>query len=171
LLGTDFGEGSLTESGYPRVVKRWRRGQPLAEAETLFEGSRSDVMVAASVDRTPGFERTLLRRAIDFFNDQVYELRGEELIRIDAPTDATVSVHRQWLLIELRTDWFTGSASYSAGSLLAADYEQFVAGTAPLQVVFEPDEHTCLYQYAWTRHRLFVVTLADVASRVEPPIR
>ncbi|BBY06934.1 prolyl oligopeptidase family serine peptidase [Mycobacterium noviomagense] len=171
LLGTDFGEGSLTESGYPRMVKRWRRGQPLAEAQTLFEGSRSDVLVAASVDRTPGFERTLLRRAIDFFNDEVYELRGlrdnPELIRIDAPTDATVSVHRQWLLIELRTDWFTGTVSYTAGSLLAADYEQFLAGTAPLQVVFEPDEHTCLHQYAWTRDRLFVVTLADVASRVE----
>ncbi|HZU48841.1 MAG TPA: prolyl oligopeptidase family protein [Mycobacterium sp.] len=167
LLGTDFGEGSLTESGYPRVVKRWRRGEPLAEAQTLFEASRSDVLVAASVDRTPGFERTMLRRAIDFFNDEVYELRGDELIRIDAPTDATVSVHRQWLLIELRTDWFTGSGSYAAGSLLAADYKEFLAGTAPLQVVFEPDEHTCLYQYAWTRDRLFVVTLADVASRVE----
>jgi prolyl oligopeptidase len=36
LLGTDFGEGSLTDSGYPRLVKRWRRGQPLADSETLF---------------------------------------------------------------------------------------------------------------------------------------
>lgn len=167
LVGTDFGEGSLTESGYPRVVKRWRRGQPLADATTLFEGSRNDVIVAGGVDRTPGFERTLLRRAIDFFNDEVYELRGDELIRIDAPTDATVSVHRQWLLIELRTDWFTGSASYAAGSLLAAEYEEFLAGTAELTVVFEPDEHTALNHYAWTRDRLAVVTLADVASRVE----
>ncbi|MCV7257770.1 prolyl oligopeptidase family serine peptidase [Mycobacterium shimoidei] len=167
LVGTDFGEDSLTESGYPRVVKRWRRGEPLSDAPTLFEGARSDVMVAAGVDRTPGFERTLVRRAIDFFNEQVYELRGDELIRIDAPTDATLSVHRQWLLIELRTDWFTGSASYAAGSLLAADYEEFLAGTAQLQVVFEPDEHTALHQYAWTRDRLVVVTLADVASRVE----
>ena len=76
LVGTDFGEGSLTESGYPRLVKRWRRGQPLADAETLFSAASTDVIVAASVDRTPGFERTLLRRAIDFFNDEVYELRG-----------------------------------------------------------------------------------------------
>ena len=38
LVGTDFGPGSLTDSGYPRIVKRWRRGQPLAEAETLFAG-------------------------------------------------------------------------------------------------------------------------------------
>lgn len=167
LLGTDFGDDSLTESGYPRLVKRWRRGQPLAEAETLFSGAATDVIVAASVDRTPGFERTMLRRAIDFFNDEVYQLRGDELIRVDAPTDATVSIHRDWLLIELRTDWYAGTAEYKAGSLLAANYDEFLAGTAQLHVVFEPDEHTSLNHYAWTRDKLIVVTLADVASRVE----
>ncbi|MGV0713927.1 prolyl oligopeptidase family protein [Mycolicibacterium sp. XJ662] len=167
LVGTDFGEGSLTESGYPRQVKRWRRGQPLTEAETVFSAAPDDVIVAAAVDRTPGFERTMISRAIDFFNDEVYELRGEELIRIDAPTDATVSAHRNWLLIELRTDWYTGMAQYAAGSLLAADYDEFLAGTAELAVVFAPDEHTCLNHYAWTRDMLVMVTLADVASRVE----
>jgi prolyl oligopeptidase len=167
LVGTDFGADSLTESGYPRVVKRWRRGRSVEDAQTVFEGSPGDVVVAAGVDRTPGFERTVLRRALDFFNDQLYELRGDELIRVDAPTDATLSVHRQWLLIELRTDWLTGTASYTAGSLLAADYDEFLAGTAQLRVVFEPDEHTSLLHYAWTRDRLVVVTLADVASRVE----
>ncbi|VBA34542.1 Prolyl endopeptidase [Mycobacterium innocens] len=167
LVGTDFGADSLTESGYPRVVKRWRRGTPLAEAETVFEGARADVRVMASVDRTPGFERTMIARALDFWNDEVYELRGAELIRIDAPTDASVSVHREWLLIELRTDWTIGATSYPAGALLAADYDEFLAGTAQLRVVFEPDPHTALHQYLWTRDRLLIVTLADVASRVE----
>jgi prolyl oligopeptidase len=167
LVGTDFGADSLTDSGYPRVVKRWRRGQPLDQAEMVFAGSPGDVLVAASVDRTPGFERVLLRRALDFYNDEVYELRGAELIRIDAPTDATVSTHRQWLLIELRTEWFIGSAQYRAGSLLAADYAAFLAGTAELTVVFEPNEHTSLNHYAWTRDRLLLVTLVDVASRVQ----
>ena len=124
------GEGSLTDSGYPRLVKRWRRGQPLADAETVFSGCGTDVIVAASVDRTPGFERTMVSRAIDFFNDEVYELRGGEFIRIDAPTDASVSMHRNWLLIELRTDWSPGPAVPPAGSLLAADYDEFLAGTA-----------------------------------------
>ena len=171
LVGTDFGPDSLTESGYPRIVRRWRRGQPLADAETLFSGARSDVVVAAGRDRTPGFERTLISRAIDFFNDEVYELRGsqagDELIRIDAPTDATVSVHRGWLLIELRTDWHTRDAEYRAGSLLAADYADFLDGGAELAVVFEPDAHTALNHYAWTRDRLVLVSLSDVASRVE----
>ena len=167
LVGTDFGEGSLTESGYPRVVKRWRRGTPLSDAETVFEGARSDVRVSASVDRTPGFERTLLGRAIDFWNEEIYELRGPELIRIDAPTDAGVSIHREWLLIELRSDWSFGAQTYGAGSLLAANYDEFLAGTADLRVVFSPDEHTALNHYSWTRDRLVIVTLADVASRVE----
>lgn len=167
LVGTDFGADSLTESGYPRVVKRWRRGTPLAEAETVFEGARSDVNVAASASRIPGFERTLIGRALDFWNEELYELRGAELIRIDTPTDASVSLHREWLLVELRSDWFFGDTTYRAGSLLAADYEEFLAGTAQLQVVFEPDEHTALNHYAWTRDRLLIVSLLDVASRVE----
>ncbi|QNJ94347.1 S9 family peptidase [Mycolicibacterium fluoranthenivorans] len=163
LVGTDFGEGSLTDSGYARLVKRWQRGQDLADAPTVYAGERSDVIVVASVDRTPGFERTLISRAVDFFNDEIYELRGAELIPIDAPTDATVSVHRDWLLIELRTDW----KGYTAGSLLAADYREFLDGTADIAVVFTPDQHTCLHQYSWTRDKLVVVTLADVASRVQ----
>ena len=39
LVGTDFGEGTLTESGYPLLVKRWRRGTPLEDAETIFSGA------------------------------------------------------------------------------------------------------------------------------------
>jgi prolyl oligopeptidase len=167
LVGTDFGADSLTDSGYPRVVKRWRRGTPLADAEMVFEGARSDVNVVASTSRVPGFERTLIGRALDFWNEEVYELRGAELIRIDAPTDASVSLHREWLLIELRSDWSFGNATYTAGSLLAANYEEFLAGTAQLQIVFEPDEHTALNHYAWTKDRLLIVSLVDVASRVE----
>ncbi|QVI27743.1 S9 family peptidase [Mycolicibacterium neoaurum] len=163
LVGTDFGEGSLTDSGYARLVKRWRRGTPLADAVQVYAGERTDVIVAASVDRTPGYQRTLISRAVDFFNDEIYELRDGQLVRIDAPTDASLSVHRDWLLIELRTDW----DNYRAGSLLVADYDEFVSGTKNLTVVFEPDERTSLHQYSWTRDKLVLVTLADVASHVQ----
>jgi prolyl oligopeptidase len=84
------------------------------------------------------------------------------------PTDVSgLSIHREWLLIDLRTDWSVGDNTYRAGSLLAANYDEFLSGTRDLRVIFEPDEHTCLHQYAWTRDRLLLVTLADVASRVE----
>ena len=167
LVGTDFGPGSLTESGYPRIVKRWRRGQPLADATTLFTGEVSDVSVGAGFDPTPGFERLLISRAFDFFNNERYELRGDELIRIDVPTDARTSIHREWLLIRPRSDWTVGTDTYPAGSLVAARYEDFLSGTADLTVVFEPDEHTSLETFAWTRDRLVLMTLVDVVSRLE----
>jgi prolyl oligopeptidase len=76
-------------------------------------------------------------------------------------------IHREWLLIDLRTDWSVGATTYRAGSLLAVNYDEFLSGTRELRIIFEPDEHTCLHQYAWTRDRLLLITLADVASRVE----
>ncbi|OBI82377.1 prolyl oligopeptidase family protein [Mycobacterium sp. E740] len=167
LVGTDFGPGSLTDSGYPRVVKRWRRGQPLTQAPTLFEGETTDVSVGCGYDTTPGFERLLITRSFDFFNRYRYELRGDTLIEIDVPTDAGISVHREWLLIRPRTDWSVGPTTYRAGSLLAADYAEYLSSTAELHVVFEPDAHSSLENYAWTRDRLVLVTLVDVISRVE----
>ena len=37
FVATDFGPGSLTRSGYPRIVKEWKRGTPLEEAVVVFE--------------------------------------------------------------------------------------------------------------------------------------
>jgi prolyl oligopeptidase len=167
IVGTDFGAGSLTDSGYPRITKRWKRGEPLADAETLFAGEVSDVSVGAGFDPTPGFERLLVSRSFDFFNRERYELRGDELVKIDVPTDAGTSIHREWLLIRPRTDWTVGSTTHPAGSLLAARYDEFLSGAVDLTVVFEPDEHTSLETYTWTRDRLVLMTLVDVSSRLE----
>ena len=115
LVGTEFDSDSMTDSGYPRIVKRWRRGQPLDDAQTLFEGETSDVSVGGGYDPTPGFERLFITRSFDFFNRDRYELRGDELIRIEVPTDAGMSVHREWLLIRPRTEWTVGAVTLPGG--------------------------------------------------------
>src|SRR5712671_6301188 len=38
LCGTDFGPGSMTASGYPRIVKLWKRGEPLTDARMIYQG-------------------------------------------------------------------------------------------------------------------------------------
>ncbi|BBY95373.1 prolyl oligopeptidase [Mycobacterium gallinarum] len=167
LVGTDFGPDSMTESGYPRIAKRWRRGEPLENAQTLFEGAASDVSVGGGYDPTPGFERLFITRSFDFFNRDRFELRGDELIDIEIPTDSAMSVHREWLLIRPRTEWTVGAITYRPGSLLAARYDEFLSGARELTVVFEPDEHSSLDNYAWARDHLVLVTLVDVASHVE----
>jgi prolyl oligopeptidase len=166
-VGTDFGPGSLTASGYPRLVRQWRRGTPLAEAEPVFEGEHDDVAVNAYHDPTEGFERDFVLRAIEFYR-QAWYLRAAagELIKIDVPEDASVDVQREWLLIRVRSPWETGGVSYQAGTLLAARFDDFMAGRRELTVLFEPDPHTSLTYYGWTRNHLILNLLHDVRSEL-----
>ena len=167
LVCTDFGDGSMTESGYPRIAKRWRRGQALADAETVFEAEPTDVRVIAGVDRTPGFEHTRLGRYTDFYHRIRYELRDGELIELAVPTDSSLSLHREWLLISLRSDWEVGGVTYPAGALLGTRFDDFLSGTADLAMIYEPDAHSCLSSVQWTADKLVLITLRDVASHVE----
>ncbi len=162
-VATDLGPGSMTDSGYPRIVKRWRRGTPLADAATVFEGVPADLSVAAWRDPTPGFERDFVYRGVDFYRSEHYLLRGDDLVRIDVPDDATPTVHREWLLVETRSPWL----GHPAGALLAAPLERYLDGDRDLTVVFAPDERTALASYDWTRDHLLVGTLADVRSRLD----
>jgi prolyl oligopeptidase len=167
LVGTDFGEGSLTDSGYPRVIKRWRRGTPLAAAETVFEGSAEDVSVSSAVVREPGFERTYFYRSVDFYNKETYELRDGALVRLDIPTDSSMAVHHQWAMILLSSDWHRGDQTYIAGSVLVTDYADLVAGTAELHVVFEPGGGDFFTAGLFTGDVFLTIKLRDVATVVE----
>jgi prolyl oligopeptidase len=167
-VGTDFGPGSLTESGYPRIVRQWRRGTPLAEAATVFEGEAGDVGVHAYHDPTPGFERDFVVRSVEFYHHEWY-LRAVsgDLVRLDVPADAGVDVQREWLLIRTRSPWEVAGASYPAGALLAARFDMYVAGARELTVLFEPDARTSLSYHAWTRNHLILGLLRDVRSELE----
>ena len=166
-VGTDFGPGSLTTSGYPRVAKRWTRGTPLDEAVTVFEGKPDDVAVYASHDSTEGFERDFVGRSPDFFTSEEFVLRPDgSLVKLDVPDDASTGVQREWLTISLRTAWTVDGTEYPAGSLLAARFDRFLAGDRTLTVLFEPDDHTSLSYHAWTRHHLVLSTLSDVKTRL-----
>ena len=45
LLATDWGEGSLTLSGYPQTVRLWRRGTVLESATLVYDGLATDVEI------------------------------------------------------------------------------------------------------------------------------
>ncbi len=166
-VATNFGPGSLTSSGYPRVVKQWRRGTALPEATVVYEGQPQDVSVHAFHDPTDGFERDFVVRSIDFYRSQWWLRTGRgELVPIAVPHDASVDVHREWLLVRTRSPWTVGGIGYLAGALLAAPFEAFLAGDRELTVLFEPDAHTSLSYYAWTRHHLILNLLRDVRSQL-----
>ncbi len=166
-VATDFGSGSLTDSGYPRIIKRWKRGMPLAAATTVFEGEKADVEVEVSVDRTPGFGRTIFRRSIDTWRSRSFLLRGSDLVALDVPDDARLSFFRDTLLLELRSPLVVGAATYPAGSLIAAEADAWLAGRREGTPLFTPTETRSLAGHAQTRDHLVLDVLDQVSSRLE----
>lgn len=166
-VSTDFGPGSLTDSGYPRIVKRWTRGTPLSAATTVFEAGTKDLSASANHDPTPGYERDIASVYRDFFHTDSYLLENGKRIHIDVPGDALPSTFRQWLLVQLRTAWTTGGKTYPPGALLAIKFDDFMAGKRDFTTLFSPSAHSALSGYSWTRHHLILNVLDDVKSRLE----
>lgn len=171
-VGTDFGEQpdgkpSLTNSGYPRVVKRWTRGTPLDQATTVYTAAIEDVAVQGMYDDTIGFERHFLIRSTDFFNQEFYELTGGEPTLIDVPSDAHTSVHRNWLLVFTRSPWqLDEQVTYPTGTLLVFEYDAYKRGVREATVLFSPDAHTSLQNFSFTSAHLVLVTLRDVQTEL-----
>jgi prolyl oligopeptidase len=167
FVGTDFGPGSLTDSGYPRLIKRWRRGQPLDQAETVFEAQRSDVAASVQVDATPGYERTLLQRAPDFFSSEEFLLVDGQLRRLDKPADARLSFWYGQVLLALRSDWAQAGNTWPRGALLASDARSFLDGKAQWTALFTPTATRSLGGYALLRHTVLLELMDNVAGRLQ----
>ncbi len=159
---TDFGDGTMTPSGYPRIVKRWKRGTPLEGAERIYEGAKEDMYIAAFRDQTRGYERDFVQRSIAFYNSELFVLAGSELRKVDVPNSAMKGVHREWLMLELRDAW----NDFPAGSLVVTKFDAFMAGDATFEVLFEPDEHSSLAAATWTKNHLLLNVLRDVKNEI-----
>ncbi|MEY4564322.1 MAG: hypothetical protein RLZZ618_3599 [Pseudomonadota bacterium] len=166
-VGTDFGPGSMTDSGYPRIVKRWSRGTPLAEAVTVFEGETRDVSVGVSVDRTPGFERTVFSRSLDFYNHQYLLLEAGKLVALDIPSDASPNFMRDTMLLSLRSDLSSEGTTFPSGSLLYTDAAAYLRGERRLQALFTPTPTRSLADYTTTHDHVLLNVSDNVASKLE----
>ena len=166
FVARDFGPDTMTDSGYPRIVKLWRRGEALADAEVIFEGKPTDVQIGAYATLIPGYEAEFVYRAIDFYNNELFIRRDGELNAIDIPTDATARVHRDHLFVTPDSDWTVGGRTYAAGSLLVADFERFLAGERKFDVLYDPSPASSLAQYSPTRNHVLVNVLENVRNRV-----
>ncbi|MGA2083357.1 MAG: prolyl oligopeptidase family serine peptidase [Holophaga sp.] len=167
FVATDFGPGSLTTSGYPRVVRIWQRGTPLGAARAVFEGRPEDLGVEAYHDPTPGFERDFVVRRPSFFTEEMHLLGPDgTLTRVDLPADAEAGVRREWLLVRLRSAWTAAGRRYPAGALLAVRFEAFLAGERRFTVLFRPGRGRSLESWDWTRNHLILDLLDHVKTRL-----
>jgi prolyl oligopeptidase len=165
-VGTDFGKGSMTSSGYPRVIKRWQRGLPLSTARTVFEVEPTDVMAAVLVDHTPGHERTVFTREPKFFTSHLSLLQGTRLVPVEKPVDAELSFWRDRVLITLRSDWDLGQTRWPQGSLLMADAAAYLSGRRQFKALFTPSQGCALAACTTTRHTVLMTVSDQVSSRL-----
>ena len=165
-VARDFGPGSLTTSGYPRIVKEWKRGTPLAAARTIFEGQESDVGSSPVVVHERGHRYERLARTIKYYDTENYIRRGDKWVRIDVPRDAKLATTGGRIIVKLRSEWKPAAAAFKAGSLIAMDLERFLAGGRDFTVVFEASERVSLKSFDATRRFLLLDILDNVKSRI-----
>ncbi|MGH7565817.1 MAG: prolyl oligopeptidase family serine peptidase, partial [Gemmatimonadota bacterium] len=167
LVTTDFGAGTLTESGYPRIAKLWRRGTPLADAEVLFEGEPTDVGVwAGSVD-TAEKRFTLIYHSPTFFETRIHVLEDDgELHALDLPLDAIPDLTGQDLVVYLRSPWEVGERSFTEGSVVAIDYARFLEGDREFDLVVESGPRTTVEGVRVVRGEILVHILDNVIGKL-----
>src|SRR4030095_7232720 len=166
FVATDFGPGSLTSSGYPRIAKLWHRAAPLSSAEGVAEGKVEDVGLSVMRDQTKGFVRDFVHRSVTFFTNETFLLKDGKYVKLEKPDSANASVHREWLVLELRDDWKVGDVTHPAGALIATKVDDFLAGGRTFEVLFAPTERTSLAGFSPTRNHILLNVLDNVRNRV-----
>ena len=167
LVATDFGPGTMTASGYPRITKIWHRGTPLSGARTLYSGQEQDMGVWGAVDNKPERQYIILSRRMTFYTGQVFILENDKLIKLDIPDDAQFNgFFKNQLLVELKSDWSVAGTTYRQGSLLSIDYDKFLMGDRSFAVVFKPDERSSLVAAITTKNLLLLNKLTNVKSEL-----
>ncbi len=167
LAARDFGEGSMTTSGYPRIIKLWKRGTDLSEAETIFEGQTTDVNVAMYRPQPHLSNRHIIRRGIDFFHAEKYLYDKGELIPLDIPLDVNPTFFQDYMLLELKEDWAPEEAeAYPGGSLIAIKFEAFLEGERTFEIIVNPQDRETIRGISATKDVLLVNMLSNVVSEL-----
>ena len=170
LVGTDFGPGSMTESGYPRIVKQWHRGEPLSRARVVYEGQSRDVAATGVVFRGPSGTTALVQRDVDFFASEYYLLSPPGTLRqLPLPRGAQLrGVQRGALIFTLREDWTApGSGPIAKGSLIA--YRPTASDRSEsgrVSLLFTPDAHSAIDEVDAGRDAVYASIYHDVSGRV-----
>ena len=170
LVAREWAPGELTRAGYPFVVKRTRRGQPLAAAEEVFRGSPDDVGVSPlAFHDGAGHRAVIIQRALSFFEADYHLVgpRGTAKLALPLRVELRALVQGR-LLVSLREDWKTADGeTFPQGSLVSI--ELAAASRAPEHLrptlVYAPGPREALAQVTATLGHLLVTVLDNVKGR------
>ncbi|MDY7232572.1 prolyl oligopeptidase family serine peptidase [Hyalangium rubrum] len=168
LVGRDWGGDTLTESGYPYVLKRWKRGTPLEQATEVFRGKKSDVRVGPIElrDAEGRLQAVLLTRGINFFEDEFFLLTDAAPVPLALPkkTSFQTFVAGQ-LIFTLQEDW----GQLKQGAVFALELAALKANPAQLKptLLLQPGPRQAIESVAGTRNKLVVNVYEDVKGATD----
>jgi len=167
FVGRDWGPGTTTASGYPFIVKRWRRGEPLDAAHEVFRGTPDDVSVRVGVLRDPdGTVRGVVAtRAVDFFASERFLLTDGGPLKLPLPGKASLQAFVSGQLVfSLEEAWGRGGETFPTGALVSLDLVACLADidTVEARLIYAPGPRETIDGVAATRSRLLVTIYRDV---------
>ncbi|MBV9158870.1 MAG: S9 family peptidase, partial [Acidobacteriaceae bacterium] len=172
LVARDWGPGSMTKSGYPFVVKLWKRGQPLDAAKEIYRGAETDMVAGPlTIDDPDGHQLNLLIRNPNFFQRELSLLTPKGPQRLAVPMKAEpIAMVKGQFIVMLDEDWTpeTSARKIPQGSVVALDAEAVKRDPSQLRpvVVFSPTATEFAQEAQVTRNCLLVTTLDNVQGRV-----
>lgn len=163
-IATDFGPGSLTESGYPFVLKLLKRGQSLAQAREVFRGDAKDggygVYPSTLRDDAGKAIEVLAQRPLSTFDAEFYLVLGDAPRRVDLPRKAQYQTFVDDRAIFTLQETWNG---FSQGAAIAYD----VRTLAKPGLVFAPAANEAVDAVSSTDGKLVVQLLEDVKGAVD----
>jgi prolyl oligopeptidase len=170
LFGTDFGPGSMTTSGYPNVVKLWKRGEKIDGAKTQFEGKLADVASTGGALRDGDRQLPFINRSPSFFENENYlQDAGGTWWKLPLPDFAVLQgLHHGQLLISLRKDWKAHGKKLAKGTLfsVALDKLQESKQLPPVAVLYTPGPRSSIDSVATGRDAVHVSIYDNVVGTV-----
>lgn len=167
IVSTNFGEGTMTTSGYPKQVKLWKRGTDLKNAQLLIDGESTDVSVSGYKLRDNDKNYLMVQRGITFYTSNTYIWMNDKLIKLDLPDDANINdlINNQ-LIINLKSDWEVNGSTYKQGSLISLNFTQLINGIKEVKTILVPDQYSSIEATSTTKNKLLVTILKNVRSEL-----
>ncbi|MDR3689515.1 MAG: prolyl oligopeptidase family serine peptidase [Fimbriimonas sp.] len=171
LVDRDWGAGTMTASGYPFVVKLWKRGTPLAQAKEVYRGTSKDVAVSpATLNDSQGHQVTILVRGINFFENEISIWTPGKILRLGLPKKNQIEgLLNNRLIVSLNEDWRPtgGARTFVMGSVVALRLNAVLRDPIHLKptLIFAPTAKEFSQQVGITKHDLILSTLDNVQGR------
>ena len=163
FVGTDFGEGSMTDSGYPAIVKVWQRGTELAKAKTLFTTEKTSVATSGftTFDKEKAYR--FIYDGTSFYTSDIYILDNDERIKLDIPDDASFSgINNGNVFIQLKSPW----KKFVQAEVIYTNIDDLKKGKAVFKSFVKPTKNVFIDGISFTKSAILVTVIDDVKNKL-----